>query len=411
MLESTQRAIGSAARVRARSFQVVQPHPPPMQLAEFILHNITSILAHRNTLRENGWTARERSPWRLKDFAEEMLRAVAQELQPAGAGSGRSPTASSNDSHGSVDHQLLGLFQAHAMEWASLGAEPAEIVAEVRALRTAVTQLWRRGEPLPSAVHVAELTRFDELLDRYLTEAVRIHSEFSDHSRLMFLGILGHDLRGPLNAIALSAQALAELEPLPPEGDELAQQILTSANAMEQMMQDLLDFAQTRLGRALPINPAPFDLAVLVDEVLAEMRTRFPSHVFNLHREGDLNGTWDRTRLRQLVGNLLGNAVQHGDPHAPIEVTASCVDSHVLLSVRNQGAPIPAAALPRIFEPMFQPTHSARSQRWSGSMGLGLYIVKQVVQAHGGSVDVSSSNDTGTTFCARLPRCLPRGGQ
>ena len=135
------------------------------------------------------------------------------------------------------------------------------------------------------------------------------------------------------------------------------------------------------------------------------MRAAYPTRTLHFEQHGDLTGAWDAARLRQVVSNLLGNALQHGAGTGPVELSARDEGSHVLVEVRNDGPPIPPDALPTIFDPLVRGlSPELKRQRRPGSIGLGLYIAREVVSAHGGAINVKSSEQAGTIFTVRLPR-------
>jgi signal transduction histidine kinase len=160
----------------------------------------------------------------------------------------------------------------------------------------------------------------------------------------------------------------------------------------------------------MPLSPAATDLGHLCREVVDEMRAAHPTRTFRFDPHGDLAGEWDGARLRQVVSNLLGNAVQHGGGAGPVDLAVGGEDSDVRVTVRNQGPPIPRDDVATIFEPLVRgPSAESRGPRRPGSLGLGLYIAREVVAAHGGTIDVQSSAEDGTAFTVRLPRRRPRG--
>ena len=187
------------------------------------------------------------------------------------------------------------------------------------------------------------------------------------------------------------------------ETGETALQIVSSVDAVARMLNDFLDFAVSRFGRPMPVAPTRMDLAALCREVVAEVRASCPRCRWQVESATELFGEWDRARLRQLISNLISNAVQHGDPAAGIAVSVARDGGQVQLRVHNDGAPIPADVLPRIFEPLVRgPNPGARG----GSVGLGLYIAREVAVAHEGRIDVTSTEKDGTTFNVTLPlRC------
>jgi signal transduction histidine kinase len=161
----------------------------------------------------------------------------------------------------------------------------------------------------------------------------------------------------------------------------------------------------------LPLEPKPMDLKPLCQEVVDEMRSAFPARTLRFQPHGeDLSGEWDAPRLRQVVSNLLGNALQHGGDGTPIDLTLGAHGSHVQIAVRNEGPPIPHDAMATIFDPLVRGESSpeAQNHRRPGSIGLGLYIAREVAVAHGGNIDVASSAEAGTVFTVKLPRRPPR---
>jgi signal transduction histidine kinase len=182
---------------------------------------------------------------------------------------------------------------------------------------------------------------------------------------------------------------------------------------MARMISDLLDYTRTRLGAGMPVSPAPMDLASLCRELFDEFRTAHPDRVIRFQSDGEQIGDWDSDRLRQAISNLFGNAVQHGAKNAPIELKLTGESSDVVVVVHNGGPPIPPGELPRIFEPLVRGASAEHPKRnRPGSIGLGLYIAREVARSHGGRIDVTSSQEAGTDFTVRLPRhCLAKSGQ
>jgi signal transduction histidine kinase len=192
-----------------------------------------------------------------------------------------------------------------------------------------------------------------------------------------------------------------------------ASQISTNAQVMARMIGDLLDYTRTRLGAGMPVSPTSTDLSTLCRELYNEFRSAHPSRVIRFYSEGEQIGDWDADRLRQAISNLLGNAVQHGAENAPIDLKLTGDKSDVVIAVHNGGPPIPPGELPRIFEPLVRGSSAEHPKRnRPGSIGLGLYIAREVARSHGGRIDVTSSQDSGTAFTIHLPRhCLAKSGQ
>jgi PAS domain S-box-containing protein len=215
------------------------------------------------------------------------------------------------------------------------------------------------------------------------------------------IGIVSHDLRNPLNAVLLGTHLLRAHE-LSVSDARVVTRIASSAERANRLVADLLDFTQARLGGGLRIVPRQVDLHAVVLECVEELRLAWPGRMIALDARGSGVVELDPDRVAQLVGNLASNALTYGAVEQPITITSSLTDDRVELVVHNYGQPIPAALLPDIFEPLRRGDHSVKLG--SRSIGLGLFIVRQIATAHGGSVTVTSNEAHGTSFVLRLPR-------
>jgi PAS domain S-box-containing protein len=218
----------------------------------------------------------------------------------------------------------------------------------------------------------------------------------AEREREIFLGALGHDLRVPLNAITMGADLLLKHGAAAINGANLASRILSSAVRMERMIQDLLDFASSRTG-GLQLHPQAVDLVGLCQEVIAEVTLTHREANIALANSGDVQGSWDRDRLAQVVENLVSNAVHHGSEGTPIRVTLSGRDKAVSLQVHNHGNEIPADLRQHLFDPY------RRGPTQSKGLGLGLYIASEIVAAHRGTIHLTS-DASGTVFTVDLPK-------
>lgn len=228
----------------------------------------------------------------------------------------------------------------------------------------------------------------------------------TEEFRERLLGVVGHDLRGPLQAILLQARGLHRTQQ-PEAVDRGATRITVAAERMERLIRDLLDLTRSRLGGGIPVQCQHFDLFALVREVTEEVElVHHGSGRVRMRVEGDGHGAWDPGRLTQVVQNLLGNALKYGTPGSPVEVRLRGVPDGVLLSVHNDGPPIPEDLLPHLFDP-FRRGEGHRDRGLAQGLGLGLYIAHEIVRAHGGSIEVASSQAEGTRFEVRLPRRAP----
>lgn len=247
-----------------------------------------------------------------------------------------------------------------------------------------------------------------EVLRMFGTNTDITEEREADQFKEQFIGILGHDLRNPLNAILMGANALRGSAASDSQA-KTAARIIRSARRMAHMVTQLLDLTRSRLAGGITIERAPTDLSALVTTVVDELHAAFPGRVIDWEPPGRGIGEWDGERLAQVVSNLIGNAIVHGDPDRPIVVRFVEGSAHaVVLAVQNYGPTIPPELLPTLFDPYRR--GDAREAQSKG-LGLGLFIAQQIVTAHGGRIDVRSTPDEGTTFRVTLPRTEPRTAQ
>ena len=241
-----------------------------------------------------------------------------------------------------------------------------------------------------------ELYRQKQMLAQELrerTETLRMNE--------MFMAVLGHDLRNPLGAIIMSA---AQLPLVSQDGTvrKAAERIANSGKRMSRMIEDVLDMARARLAGGMPLTIEPTDLGELISRVVQEHQA-LADHRIELHAEGQLRGEWDAGRLAQVASNLIGNALQHGTPGEPVQVRVDGSSQDTIVFTVANGGVVPADVLPYLFDPF----RSGRQgvERREG-LGLGLYIVQQIVKAHRGSVHVQLDQPGRTVFRVELPRQL-----
>jgi len=215
------------------------------------------------------------------------------------------------------------------------------------------------------------------------------------------LGIIGHDLLNPLSAILMAASALRDDPSLP---GRHANRILNSAHRIESIISDLLDLTQARVGGGIAITRAPTDAHALCRRILEELQAVNPGREIRFTPKGEADGPWDADRLEQVVSNLVSNALQYGPPGTAINVDSRGTATDWTFSVHNSGDPIPPDVLPHIFDPFKRGRAEAKVSRGRRNLGLGLFIARELVLAHQGTIEVTSSTSAGTRFVVRLPR-------
>jgi signal transduction histidine kinase len=374
-----------------------------VRLADFIEGNTETILSEWVAFaRTCSPTATVMDTTALRDHAAAMLGSIVTDLRTP-----QSPSEQTQKSKGLAKAVADGVETAaevHGAGRAESGFTVGEMVSEYRALRASVIRLWTKASGTLSGDDLEDLMRFNEAIDQSLAESISRYTEDVDRSKDMFVAILGHDLRSPLGAVLTASRFMLDDGELAEPNRSLTESIARSAARMNAMVGDLLDFTRSRLGSGVPIARAAMDLAREAANAVDEARAAHPQRTFKLNVSGDLRGSWDRSRIGQVLANLLGNAVQHGAPDSTISVTARGETNEVVVQVHNRGPEIPAHHLPGLFSPFKRiQADGTAGGAWS-SLGLGLHIVERVVTAHRGSMDVKSSAEGGTFFTVRLPR-------
>lgn len=237
---------------------------------------------------------------------------------------------------------------------------------------------------------------FTDVTDRHrMEEELRTTANFRER----MMALVSHDLRTPLSAISLASQYILKRDDAPGWAVASAERVKRSAEKMQRMISDLLDFTRTQARGSLPIQRHRVDLCAIVNDAMEELDVAHRGRVKLEIQCSHVVGLWDRDRLAQLVGNLVNNAIEHGSPDAPIEIHVTDLGSEARLSVTNRGETISAARLPTLFAPF----HGTSGERRGSGLGLGLHIVSEIAKAHGGSATAESANGV-TTFAVTIPK-------
>ena len=380
-----------------------------MRLPDFITANLEPILVDWVVFAAAQFPAAANMDHEaLLDHGKSILEKIAADMRkPEGE---REQKAKSEGNSTLASQSAAVPSRSHARQRERQGFEVEQMVAEYRALRATVLRLWSASSDDVQVQDLADVTRFNEALDQAIAESLAVFVAEVERTRDLFLGMLGHDLRGPLSTIA--GCATIELRTRPGDSKHAAV-ILRSVAQMKKLLDDLVEYTRHRLGSGLAIDCAPMQLDRFARDTLDEIGAINAGSILRLETTGNVQVEWDAGRLHQALSNLVFNALKYGLPGAPIRVILDGTqEDEVVLAVQNLGKPIPPALQPRLFDPLVR----ADGEDWSSespvagaNLGLGLYVVREIATAHGGTVTVTS-DDAATRFDLRLPRVCPRDG-
>ena len=375
-----------------------------MRLSEFIVQNADRIVDEWEQFAETITPAAESmDSVALRDHAKAILLAASRDMNTAQTASEQRAKA---EGEGVEKTPALDVAAAsHGELRHTVGFDLVQMTSEFRHLRACVIRLWVASLETPLAVHFQDMIRFNEAIDEALAESTAAYAEQVNRSRDIFLAILGHDLRAPLQAVSMSTEMLERKTTLDANALNYVKAIKTGAHHMHAMVSDLLEFVRSRLGTQLPVEPCAMNMAHACQTALDQARAGHPGCEQSLQVNGNVEGHWDPRRLGQLLQNLIGNALQHGASKSAVSLTLNGAADSVTLKVHNNGTPIAEEALATLFDPLVRsPSEDICEPGASTSLGLGLFIVKEVVDAHKGSIEVTSTEAEGTTFTVVLPK-------
>jgi signal transduction histidine kinase len=371
-----------------------------MQLAQFILRDMEAILKEWESFAATQLPpAADMDSPALRDHAELILTAVVEDLSTPQDESAR-VLKSKGLARGPIDARHTAA-ETHALLRAQSGFNINQMISEYRALRASVLHLWANACE-PSGTNAPDMIRFNEAIDQAVAESVAFFDAQIEHERNLFLGMLGHDMRSPLQVIEMTTTYLSKLS----AGNEVetcAARLSKSTRSIKALLDDLIDFNRTKLGLGISIAPGAVDLQTAFTSEIDQLRVAYPNRLIELEANGNVSGVWDINRINQLLGNLVVNALKYGAFTSPVKIALKGLPAEVCFSVHNYGPTIDPALLSQIFEPLKRGTDRHLVSASDASMGLGLYIAREIVNAHGGTIAATSS-DNETVFTVRLPR-------
>jgi signal transduction histidine kinase len=374
-----------------------------MRLDRFIHAHMEAILAEWQAFAETLLPAAgTMTNLALRDHARQILLAIALDIETTQnpeeqiqKSQGQAPEEGGADSPASIHGALR-----HASNFSLL-----QLSAEFRALRATVLRLWLPQVSQMSPGTADQMVRFNEAIDQALAESVVTYSARADQMRELFLAILGHDLRAPLSTMSIAGELLLNPRLEHGKAAEHGARIKRGARLMATMVDDLIGYTRTQLAGGLPTVLATADIGAICQAAADDAGSTHPRRRFELALAGDLAGQFDAVRLQQLLTNLMINAAQYGDKDSPVRISALGTQDAVTIEVNNDGPVIPPASLEAIFSPLVQlPADDEAEGRPRTSLGLGLFIAREIALAHGGTLAAASSLAQGTTLTVRLPR-------
>lgn len=372
-----------------------------MGLSEFITRHQETILAECEAFAQTLLPAAAKlDRAALRDHAAQVLSAIALDMKQPQTRLEQHEKSRGNgprlDDTGPTAAEIHGSLRAAA------GFDVNQTTAEYRSLRASVIRLWFESKPALGRDEVFELVRFNEAMDQALAESVLHFAAEAAHMRNVFLGVLSHELRTPLATIAASAHSLVLASRLQKHLPAAADRVLRGSKRIESLLNDLLDYVRSGIGEGMRVAPTAIDFGQVCERIIGELQSLHPERGIELHRRGELAGVCDEQRIAQAVSNLISNAIKYGSTEADVHVRLDGDDdSEIVISVINRGPVISTETKNSLFEPLVR---GVSGDKTGVSLGLGLYIVKEIAEAHGGSVSVDSSVRDGTVFEIRLPR-------
>ena len=377
-----------------------------MRLSIFILTNLDDILREWEDFAASLMPLEDADRVELRDHAVEVLKVIALDLETPQA---EKQSIAKSKGLGPVAVQDTAA-EVHAAARLSSGLSGDQVMAEFRALRSSVLRLWTCSVAITTPEQIEDMVRFNEAIDQAQSESMARYSKLLRDAQSLFLAILGHDVRSPLGAVSMGAQVLLHDQTLPSKVLKVALRIFNSTKRVDEIVRDLLDFSTSHLGDGIPIDPYTVDLTDICHNVVEEARTFHPDRQIELVSGGNLVGVWDGPRLSQAFSNLISNAIQHGKQDGAIHIAIDGAMTEILFEVQNDADVISPEKLRTLFDPVKSFAIRPPSERTLSrvqNLGLGLYVVKEIVKAHEGHITVSSTEETGVTFTIRLPRVMP----
>ena len=373
-----------------------------MGLSDFITLEAAKIMAEFEAFaKEQLPAAANMDVAALRDHARQVLDAIALDMRQPQTGQEQHAKSLGHASKADgVESKSAG--ELHGMLRAAAGFDVNQTAAEYRALRASVIRLWLESNPTLGRDEVFELVRFNESMDEALAASILYFAAEAARMRNLFLGVLSHELRTPLSTVMTSGHSLVLGVRLKKDMPEAAERVVRGGRRIQSLLDDLLDYVRSGLGEGMRVSPTTVDMSQVCSRIVGDLRANNPSRTIELDKRGDLTCVCDEERIAQAISNLVSNGLKYGASGEPVCVRIDgSSTAEIIVRVQNGGPPIPQATRESLFEPLVR-GESAASHGYN--LGLGLYIVREIALAHGGTASVESDAEAGTVFTICLPR-------
>ena len=352
-----------------------------MRLGTFLEHRADQILQETIAFARSLKPLQHCDDKELRDHFSEILVTITADLKQPQS---RAESIEKSQGRGPVAPEESAA-QSHGVARAESGLSMTQVYAEYRALRSCVLRLWTEQHAFADGAE-KDLIRFNEAIDQAVQESVASYEKEVEHLRQLFLGVLSHDLRGPLHAIALTTSLIERQA----EGSVTcsAAVLSKSVKRMTTLLDSLLEMNRANLGAGMSLDKSTTDLGLQCQAEIDVLQAAYPGSRLHVTAHGDLTGDFDSSRVCEALSNLVTNAVKHASDKDDVTIDLKGDEATVRIVVENAGE-IPSADAKGLFEPLRRGSGAHQSNERS-NLGLGLFITRQIARAHGGDVELHS---------------------
>jgi len=367
-----------------------------MRLSAFIKENIDTIIDEfEDFVRDIIVDEQDLTDQEIRDHMKSVVLDIANDMQESETPKEKEAKSKGLDESEKIESDA----QTHGATRVEQGMSITDINAEYRLLRAKILKLWMQGNDSISTQDFEDMLNFNEAIDAALSKSVIEYEKIIEDARNTFLGILGHDIRNPLGAIMGMTELLNRSNELSDKHQDLVISINQGARHALSITDNLLELTRIQMGSNLNVSLEKCDISAVCQSAVEQTQHAYPKSDIQFKTHGDLNGNFDYMRIQQIIENLLRNAIQHGDQSRSITLTANEKENAVEIILHNFGHVITPEKIENIFKKYSLPEKGEQTR----NLGLGLYIVNEIVSAHNGHIEVTSDETDGTSFTVTLP--------